>query len=103
MPKSAGAPISYTTPWDTIPAFPGHDGLASYCAPCHGAKTARGVEAGAIKTKRPRKGCDVNGNPLDHSHPWHSSKKSLRADVPQTDDGLEFSISSEAAVVRSRS
>lgn len=22
-------------------AFPGHEGLASYCGPCHGAKTAR--------------------------------------------------------------
>ena len=33
--------------------FPGHDGLASYCAACHSAKTARGTEAGAIRsTKR---------------------------------------------------
>src|SRR3546814_7587894 len=26
-------------------AFPGHDGLASYCPACHSAKTARGSEA----------------------------------------------------------
>ena len=59
-------------------AFPGHEGLASYCPSCHGAKTARGSEAGAIRTTKPRKGCDANGNPLDPSHPW--SGKSLRAD-----------------------
>lgn len=57
--------------------FPGHDGLASYCPPCHSAKTARGTEAGAIKSTKPRKGCDANGNPLDPSHPW--AEKSLGA------------------------
>lgn len=54
------------------PAFPSHDGLASYCAACHSAKTARGDEAGAVKTTKPRKGCDANGNPLDPRHPWHA-------------------------------
>lgn len=52
------------------PAFPGIDGLRSYCPPCHNAKTARGVEAGAVRTSKPRKGCDTDGNPLDRMHPW---------------------------------
>lgn len=55
--------------------FPGHDGLASYCPGCHSAKTARGAEAGAFKSTKPRKGCNPDGTPLDPSHPW----KSLRA------------------------
>lgn len=63
--------------------FPGHDGLASLCPSCHGAKTARGVEAGAVRSTRPRKGCDADGNPLDPAHPW--SRKSLGADGPKTD------------------
>ena len=65
--------------------FPGHDGLASYCASCHGAKTARGSEAGAIRSSKPRKGCDADGNPLDPAHSW--SEKSLRAAAlgPTTD------------------
>jgi len=58
--------------------FPAHDGLVSYCAPCHSSKTARGSEAGAIKTNKPRKGCNADGSPLDPDHPWH--EKSLRAD-----------------------
>ncbi len=53
--------------------FPGHDGLASYCGRCHGAKTARGTEAGAVKSNRPRKGCDVNGWPFDPDHPWNKA------------------------------
>lgn len=57
--------------------FPAHDGLASYCGPCHSAKTARGSEAGAIRTSKPRRGCDADGNPLDPRHEWHG--KSLRA------------------------
>lgn len=63
------------------PAFPGHDGLASYCPGCHSAKTARGAEAGAIKSTKPRKGCNADGSPLDPDHPWHASNagKSLRA------------------------
>jgi len=59
--------------------FPDHDGLTSYCASCHSAKTARGTEAGAIRSGKPRRGCHVDGTPLDPAHPWH--KKSLRADA----------------------
>lgn len=61
-------------------AFPGHDGLTSMCVPCHSAKTARGTEAGAVRTDRalrPRRGCDANGNPIDPAHPWNG--KSLKA------------------------
>lgn len=58
--------------------FPGHDGLASYCTSCHGAKTVRGVEAGAVRTRKPRRGCSPDGSPLDPAHQWH--EKSLRAD-----------------------
>lgn len=60
---------------DGGPAFPGLDGMRALCPSCHSAKTARGVEAGAVKTTKPRKGCDADGNPLDAAHPW----KSLRA------------------------
>jgi 5-methylcytosine-specific restriction protein A len=56
---------------DGGPAFPSHDGLASYCAGCHSAKTARGAEAGAIKSTKPRKGCNADGTPLDPNHPWN--------------------------------
>ena len=58
-------------------AFPSLDDLTSMCPPCHGAKTARGSEAGAIRSTKPRKGCDADGNPLDPAHPWH--EKSLGA------------------------
>lgn len=64
-------------------AFPSHDGLASLCPPCHSAKTARGPEAGSVRTTRalqPRKGCDADGNPLDAAHPW----KSLGAGASRT-------------------
>lgn len=54
------------------PAFPPLDGLASLCAPCHSAKTARGAEAGAVRTTKPRKGCSPDGMPLDTGHPWHA-------------------------------
>jgi len=50
--------------------FPSHDGLASYCAGCHSAKTARSGEAGAVRTWKPRKGCNPDGSPLDRAHPW---------------------------------
>ena len=73
------------------PAFPGHDGLASLCPPCHGAKTARGVEAGAIRSTKPRKGCDADGNPLDPAHPWRD--KSLRAGLGKTDRPHARSVS----------
>lgn len=56
---------------DGGPAFPGHDGLTSYCLSCHSAKTARGAEAGAARTSKPRRGCDSEGNPLDPRHPWN--------------------------------
>lgn len=54
--------------------FPGHDGLTSYCPACHSAKTARGAEAGAVRSSKPRRGCDAEGNPLDDAHPWKSLK-----------------------------
>jgi 5-methylcytosine-specific restriction enzyme A len=68
------------------PAFPGHDGLNSYCASCHGAKTARGSEAGAVRSRKPRRGCNPDGTPLDPAHPWH--EKSLRADGVGPTSGL---------------
>lgn len=51
------------------PMYPGHDGLTSYCASCHSRKTARGIEAGAVKSKA--RGWDADGNPLDDRHPWN--------------------------------
>jgi 5-methylcytosine-specific restriction protein A len=67
--------------------FPPLDQLASYCASCHSAKTVRGTEAGAVRTRKPRRGCNVDGSPIDPNHPWNprSTKasdidgKSLRA------------------------
>lgn len=62
--------------------FPPLEGLRCLCTPCHSAKTARGPEAGAARTTRPRlprKGCDANGNPLDPRHPW-KLEKSLTTD-----------------------
>ncbi len=53
-------------------AFPSLDGLRSLCLPCHSAKTARGPEAGAIKTSKPQRGCDSNGVPLAPNHPWNA-------------------------------
>lgn len=73
---------------DGGPAFPGHDGLASYCPGCHSAKTARGAEAGAVRSTKPRRGCNPDGTPLDPSHPWQS----LRADGsgPPSDPRIEL-------------
>ena len=68
------------------PALPGLDGLTSMCGPCHSAKTARGSEAGAVRTARalqPRRGCDADGWPLDPAHPWNGGK-SLGADASKT-------------------
>jgi 5-methylcytosine-specific restriction enzyme A len=65
--------------------FPDHDGLASYCAGCHSAKTARGTEAGAVRSDRPRKGCDANGNPIDPTHPWAAG--SFIKDAPKLNGG----------------
>ena len=58
--------------------FPDLDKLASLCNSCHSAKTARGVEAGAVRTTKPRarKGCDAHGNPLDPTHPWNTKNRS---------------------------
>lgn len=58
--------------------FPSSEGLASLCASCHSHKTARGVEAGAIRTSKARKGCNADGTPLDPAHGWNA-EKSLRA------------------------
>jgi 5-methylcytosine-specific restriction protein A len=44
--------------------------LVSSCWPCHSAKTARGSEAGAVRTNKPRKGCAPDGTPLDGGHWW---------------------------------
>ncbi|MCB2077671.1 MAG: HNH endonuclease [Novosphingobium sp.] len=51
--------------------FPSLDGLASLCLRCHSAKTARGPEAGAARTCKPRRGCNADGSPLDPAHPWN--------------------------------
>ena len=53
--------------------FPPLDGLRSLCARCHNAKTARGAEAGAVRTSKPRKGCNPDGTPLDRAHPWSAT------------------------------
>lgn len=66
------------------PAYPGHDGLRSCCVPCHSRKTARGVEAGAVRTTRKlgvRRGCDATGLSTDPTHSWN---KSLGADATDT-------------------
>lgn len=60
--------------------FPALDGLASLCAACHNAKTARGGEAGAARTAKPRKGCSPDGLPLDRRHPWAKRKRIDRTD-----------------------
>jgi len=54
--------------------FPPLSQLASLCWRCHSAKTARSPEAGASRTRKPRRGCDENGLPLDPSHPWATTK-----------------------------
>lgn len=74
--------------------FPAHDGLASLCPSCHSIKTARGVEAGAVRTSRPvqpRKGCDANGMPLDRSHPWAQHKQHARTPVLPADNRMRGS------------
>jgi 5-methylcytosine-specific restriction protein A len=78
---------------DGGPPFPGHDGLASYCAGCHSAKTARGTEAGAVQSSKPRRGCDVHGNPLDPEHPW---EKSLRADPKRPPSAMQNQLVSHS-------
>ena len=63
---------------DGGPPFPNLNGLRALCPSCHSAKTARGAEAGAVRSNKPRRGCDADGKPLDQNHPW--AEKSLRAD-----------------------
>ena len=49
--------------------------LASLCHSCHSRKTARENRGfGNERSKRPMKGCDANGLPLDPSHPWHRGR-----------------------------
>lgn len=67
--------------------FPPLDDLSSKCWPCHSAKTARGAEAGAAKTSKPRKGCNPDGSPLDPAHPW-SQGPGGRSEVE--DDGDRY-------------
>ncbi|XVO20521.1 MAG: HNH endonuclease [Sphingorhabdus sp.] len=55
--------------------FPSLDKLNSLCVPCHSRKTARGTEAGAIRTTKPRKGCKADGSPLHSDHPWHGARQ----------------------------
>ena len=82
-------------------AFPPLDELSSKCASCHSAKTARGAEAGAVRSNKPRRGCDANGNPLDSNHAWadkvpHSAAvsggKSLRADAKGPPRNYNFEL-----------
>ena len=65
--------------------FPPLDELSSKCEQCHNAKTARGPEHGAVKTTKPRKGCDANGMPLDPNHAWNSpgGKVAVKNDAPR--------------------
>ncbi|BBC74400.1 conserved hypothetical protein [Altererythrobacter sp. B11] len=58
--------------------FPSVDQLASLCPSCHSAKTARGPEAGAVRTRKPRKGCNPDGSPLDPHHPWAANNRARR-------------------------
>ena len=82
-------------------AFPPLEELSSKCGPCHSAKTARGAEAGAVRSNKPRRGCDANGNPLDSNHAWadkvpHSAAvsggKSLRADAKGPPRNYNFEL-----------
>lgn len=61
--------------------FPALDGLTSLCPSCHSAKTARGIEAGAVRTDREakRKGVAADGSPLDAAHPWNGGNGFLSA------------------------
>lgn len=57
------------------PEFPPLNGLRSLCLRCHNQKTARGPEAGAVRTTKPVRGCDADGRPLDAAHPWSDKPK----------------------------
>jgi predicted kinase len=67
--KSGGAP------------FPMLTQLNSLCHSCHSAKTARGSEAGAIRSRKTRKGCNEDGSPLDRAHPWLGGNGRLSLEV----------------------
>ena len=55
------------------PAFPALDGLMSMCASCHSIKTAAldNPHAFGDGRKLAFKGCDVDGNPIDATHPFN--------------------------------
>ncbi len=84
--------------------FPALDGLAAYCPSCHSAKTARGSEAGAFRTRKPRKGCNADGSPLDPRHPWHTKSiphagtKIAHSSRPRTDTGGNLRVSFDSEV-----
>ena len=75
-------------------ALPALSGLRALCKRCHDQKTARGPEAGAVRTSKPRRGCDAEGQPLDENHPWRAEfeRKSLGAEAatPTTPTNLEL-------------
>lgn len=72
--------------------------LVSSCLPCHSQKTARGSEAGAVRTSKPRKGCSADGTPLDRGHWWRRltitenlsqlMRRTARAVTPRVNSGL---------------
>jgi 5-methylcytosine-specific restriction protein A len=73
------------------PAFPPLSGLRSLCFRCHNQKTARGPEAGAVRTDKPLRGCDAHGRPLDPNHPWRTSDcaNGRTLVTPQCENGAE--------------
>ena len=51
------------------------ENLQSLCATCHSTKTA--IENGSFghaPGAARRRGCDINGTPLDEKHPWRTPK-----------------------------
>ena len=71
--------------------FPSLPGLASLCLRHHSIKTARGPEAGAVRTSKPRSACDTLGNPIDPAHPWAKNRSELgREDRRQRQHGHEM-------------
>jgi 5-methylcytosine-specific restriction enzyme A len=56
-------------------AFPPLNGLASLCARCHNTKT-RVVDQ--LRRDFERRGCDIDGMPLDPDHPWNLELKRLK-------------------------
>lgn len=69
----AASVVDHVTPISAGgPAFPGLDGLRSYCPPCHNAKTFHVDRRG--RARAPIKGCDADGIPLDPDHPWRRGR-----------------------------